>query len=61
MVMFARVTLTNPSAVQVIISLALLILGTAFNTWIAAKIYRVGILLYGKRPRIKEIIRYIAS
>ncbi|HHX74520.1 MAG TPA: ABC transporter permease, partial [Firmicutes bacterium] len=50
MVMFARVTLTNPPAVQIITSIALLILNIIVNTWIGAKIYRVGILMYGKRP-----------
>lgn len=61
MVMFARVTLTNPPAVQIAVSLALLQLGIMVNTWIGAKIYRVGILMYGKRPRFKEIFRYLAS
>jgi len=61
MVMFARVTLTNPPAVQIAVSLALLLLGIMVNTWIGAKIYRVGILMYGKRPRFKEIFRYLAS
>lgn len=61
MVMFARVALTNPPWIQIIVSLLLLILGTAVNTWIAAKIYRVGILMYGKRPRMKEIFRYIIN
>ena len=61
MVMFARVALTNPPWIQIIVSLLLLILGTAVNTWIAAKIYRVGILMYGKRPRMKEIFRYIVN
>lgn len=61
MVMFARVALTNPPWIQIIVSLLLLILGTAVNTWIAAKIYRVGILMYGKRPRMKEFFRYIVN
>ena len=61
MVMFARVTLANPPALQIIASLALLILGIFVNTWIGAKIYRVGILMYGKRPRLKDIFRYLAD
>lgn len=38
----------------------LLLLGTfMFTVWFAAKIYRVGILMYGKKPSYKEIIRWI--
>lgn len=38
----------------------LLLLGTFFLTvWFAAKIYRVGILMYGKRPTYKELIKWI--
>lgn len=61
MVMFARVALTNPPAVQIITSIALLILNIIVNTWIGAKIYRVGILMYGKRPSVKEVVRYLVS
>jgi ABC-2 type transport system permease protein len=28
-------------------------------TWAAARIYRVGILMYGKRPTFPEIIRWV--
>jgi len=27
--------------------------------WIASRVYRVGILMYGKRPTIKEILRWM--
>jgi ABC-2 type transport system permease protein len=30
-----------------------------FLAWLGAKIFRVGILMYGKKPSIKEIIRWI--
>lgn len=44
---------------QQVVSLALLI-GTFVGTvWIAAKIYRVGILMYGKKPTYKELIKWI--
>lgn len=44
---------------QNILSLALLY-GTALGcVWISGKIYRIGILMYGKKPGIKEIIRWI--
>ncbi|PNQ73351.1 ABC transporter permease [Hanstruepera neustonica] len=38
----------------------LLLLGTfMFTVWFAAKIYRVGILMYGKKPSYKELIKWI--
>ncbi len=44
---------------QQILSL-LILLGTFMLTvWFAAKIYRVGILMYGKKPTYKEIIKWI--
>lgn len=44
---------------QQIVSLLLLI-GTFMGTvWFAAKIYRVGILMYGKKPTYKELIKWL--
>lgn len=59
MVMFSRLALSEPPIVQVASSLALLILGGLFTTWIAARIYRIGVLMYGKRPGLKEVARYV--
>lgn len=61
MALFSRVALANPPAIQIIISLTLLVAGIIINTLIASKIYRVGILMYGKRPSIKEIFRVLTS
>lgn len=37
-----------------------LLYGTAFGTvWFSAKIYRIGILMYGKKPSVKEILKWI--
>lgn len=44
---------------QEVLSLALLFLSVAFMVWAAGKIYRVGILMYGKKPSFKEMIRWI--
>jgi ABC-2 type transport system permease protein len=44
---------------QLAASLALLALGTIVVAWAAAKIYRVGILMTGKRPSIPEVLRWI--
>ncbi len=44
---------------EVTASLALLVGGIAVVTWVAARIYRVGILMTGKRPSLKELGRWI--
>ncbi|NJW55720.1 ABC transporter permease, partial [Salinimicrobium sp. CDJ15-91] len=41
------------------ISIALLILTIAGVVWVAAKIYRVGILMYGKKPSYKELYKWL--
>jgi len=37
----------------------MLILGFIGTTWLAGKIYRTGILLYGKKPSWKEMIKWV--
>lgn len=44
---------------QQLLSLVLLIGTFMFTVWFAAKIYRVGILMYGKKPSYKEILKWI--
>jgi ABC-2 type transport system permease protein len=56
-VMMGRV----PSGVpwqQLAISMALLIAGFLFTTWLAGKIYRTGILMYGKKASWKEMFKW---
>lgn len=43
---------------QIGLSFALLVGGFIFTTWFAAKVYRTGILLYGKKVTWKEMIRW---
>lgn len=44
---------------QLYVSILLLILGFIFTTWIASKIYRIGILMYGKKVGYKEIWKWL--
>ncbi|HYT71237.1 MAG TPA: ABC transporter permease [Gemmatimonadales bacterium] len=46
---------------ELVESLGLLALGIVVVTWIAARIYRVGILMTGKRPNLKELARWIRA
>jgi ABC-2 type transport system permease protein len=54
-----RYTLGGASLGEVGLSLGILALSTAIVVRAAAKIYRVGVLLYGKRPGVKELIRWL--
>lgn len=61
-VMMGRIANGVPEAVpwwQLFLSMVLLIAGFIFTTWFAGKIYRTGILLYGKRVTWKEMIRWL--
>lgn len=44
---------------QQLLSFALLVGTFMFTVWFAAKIYRVGILMYGKKPSYKEIYKWL--
>lgn len=44
---------------EIALSMGLLVVGFIFTTWLAAKIYRVGILMYGKKPSYKELWKWI--
>ncbi len=57
-VMMARIPYEIPMW-EVIFSLVLLYLSFVVMVWFASKIYRVGVLMYGKKPGIKEILKWI--
>jgi ABC-2 type transport system permease protein len=41
------------------LSMVLLVIGFIATTWMAAKVYRIGILMYGKKPSFKEIWKWM--
>lgn len=57
-VMMARIPFGVPGW-QLAASFACLILGFIFTTWLAAKIYRTGILLYGKKITLREVGKWL--
>lgn len=57
--MFLRITVLLPPFGQIGASIVILILTILLMIWLTAKIYRVGILMYGKRPKFAEIVRWI--
>jgi ABC-2 type transport system permease protein len=57
-VMMVRVPF-DPPFWEVALSMGLLVLGFIGAVWMAAKIYRTGILMYGKKPSLKEIGKWL--
>lgn len=58
-VMFMRINILTPPAWQIALSIAILIVSILISGNLAAKIFRVGILMYGKRPSLPEIIKWL--
>jgi ABC-2 type transport system permease protein len=59
LLMFTRVAVGHPPAWQIALSVFDLLLAIYAMMWIASRIYRVGILMYGKRPSLSEILRWM--
>ena len=57
--MFIRVLVSEPPLWQVALSIALAALTVVFLLWTTSKIFRVGLLSYGKRPTIPELWRWL--
>jgi ABC-2 type transport system permease protein len=57
--MVLRIALQTPPFWQIALSLLLSLLTTAGIVQVSAKIYRVGILMYGKRPSLVELLRWL--
>ena len=59
LIMFARVSVGHPPLWQIALSVVDLIVAIYIMMWIASRIYRIGILMYGKRPTLGEILRWM--
>jgi ABC-2 type transport system permease protein len=58
LVMFLRTAVSEPPAWQILLTIAILLSTTVALAWFAGRVYRVGILMYGKKPTIPEILRW---
>jgi ABC-2 type transport system permease protein len=50
----------NLPTYEIALSLGILAVSIVAVTWIAARIYRVGILMTGKRPNLRELVRWVS-
>ena len=56
MMMFTRAIISNVSTLEIILSILVLIVSTYFIGWLSARIYRVGILMYGEKPNFIKLM-----
>ncbi|ADW67798.1 ABC transporter permease [Granulicella tundricola] len=54
-----RLSLTHVNPIEVVLSFVLMGLTIWGTLWLASRIYRVGILMYGKKPNLPEILRWL--
>jgi ABC-2 type transport system permease protein len=59
MLMIVRLAATQVPVWQIILSVILMLSTFLGSVWVAARIYRVGILMYGKKPKFKDIFKWI--
>ena len=57
--MMVRIVSQTPPFWQIALSLLLGFVTVAFLLWLAARIYRVGMLMYGKKATIPEVLRWV--
>jgi len=59
LLMFLRISIQAASPIEITASIVVLLLTIWGAIWVVGKIYRVGILMYGKRPTLPEILKWI--
>jgi len=58
-VMLVRIPFNNVEIWELALSMSLLVIAFIGMVWLAAKVYRTGILMYGKKPTLREMIKWI--
>lgn len=61
MAMFVRIAMGNPTGIEIIVSVAILLISTIGVGYISAKIYRIGVLMYGKPPKLSTILKSLKN
>ena len=53
----ARMLLTSPSAAEIGLAIALLVVAVIGAIWLASRIYSAGVLMYGQRVGLRTVLR----
>jgi len=61
LLMFLRISAVTPPTWQIVLSIVLTGLTIVATNWAGARIYRIGILMYGKRPTLPEILKWVRT
>lgn len=56
-----RIVLEAVSKAELLLSIGILCISTFVAIWLASRIYRVGILMHGKKPTLSELLRWIRA
>ncbi len=59
LLMYTRISLGHPLKSEIAASIVLMSASICGIIWVTSRIYRVGVLMYGKRPSIPEILRWL--
>jgi len=51
--------LADPIILEAVIGVVIALAFTVFLVWVTARVFRIGILMYGKRPTLPEIIKWV--
>jgi ABC-2 type transport system permease protein len=57
--MFMRIMILMPPLWQIALSIATLVASIYIFGMLSAKIFRIGILMYGKRPDVREVLKWL--
>jgi ABC-2 type transport system permease protein len=59
LLMNLRISISMPQPWEIILSIVLILITIYAVLWVSSRIYRVGILMYGKKPNLPEILRWL--
>ncbi len=59
LLMDLRISISMPQPWEIALSIGLILVSIYAVLWVSSRIYRVGILMYGKKPNLPEILRWM--
>ncbi len=59
LLMYMRISVSTVPVGEIVASIAIMIASIYAVLWVTSRIYRVGILMYGKKPNLPEILRWV--